>query len=333
MSVPAAYLSIILIWSTTPLAIQWSEAGDGFLFPLMARMAIGLVICVLLLGIFRVRMPWHRNAQLTYLAAGLGIFGTMLCVYWGARYISSGLIALLFGLTPIFTSIAATFWLEERSFTASKIIGTLLGLLGLAAIFGSGLTLGKHAVAGIVVVLAAVSMQSLSLVLVKRIGANIPAMAVTSGALMLIAPLFALCWAIFEGTLPLAVAPRASWSILYLGLFGSVLGFSFYFYVIKRMEAGQIALITLITPVSALLLGQFLNGEKIQAGIWIGGGLRFGRLAIASMADIVFRIKASIVRKMSAGKHTGRSQCKRPMLIHPTVDDGLRSVRVVLPCA
>lgn len=270
MSVPAAYLSIILIWSTTPLAIQWSAAGDGFLFPVMARMAIGLAICMLLLAILRLRMPWHREARMTYIAAGMGIFGTMICVYWGARYISSGLVALLFGLTPIFTSIAAVFWLDERGFSPSKIIGTLLGLLGLAAIFGSGLTLGEHAIAGIAVVLVAVVLQSLSLVWVKRIGANIPAMAVTSGALMIVAPLFLLSWAIFDGTLPLSVSPRASWSIIYLGVFGSVLGFNFYFYVIKRMEAGQIALITLITPVSALLLGQYLNGEKIQDGIWLG---------------------------------------------------------------
>ncbi|MFA6902185.1 MAG: DMT family transporter [Gallionellaceae bacterium] len=270
MSVPAAYLSIILIWSTTPLAIQWSASGNGFLFPVMARMAIGLAICVLLLGIFRIRMPWHRDARMTYLAAGLGILGTMLCVYWGARYISSGLIALLFGLTPIFTSIAAALWLDERNFTASKIVGTVLGLAGLATIFGSGLSLGEHAVAGMLVVLLAVMLQSLSLVWVKRIGATIPAMAVTSGALMLVAPALFVIWEIFDGVLPQTIAPRASWAIAYLGIFGSVLGFNFYFYVIKRMEAGQIALITLITPVSALLLGQMLNGEKIQAGVWAG---------------------------------------------------------------
>ncbi len=270
MSVPAAYLSIILIWSTTPLAIQWSSTGDGFLFPVMLRMVIGLAICVLMLPILKVKMPWHRDARNTYLAAGLGIFGTMLCVYWGARYISSGLIALLFGLTPIFTSIAAAFWLQERNFSAGKIIGTALGLIGLVAIFGSGLLLGEHAIAGILVVLLAVMLQSVSLVWVKRIGASIPAMAVTSGALMLVAPLLLLCWGIFDGHLPPSVSSRAGWSIVYLGIFGSVLGFNFYFYVIKRMEAGQIALITLITPVSALLLGQYLNGEKIQSGVWLG---------------------------------------------------------------
>jgi drug/metabolite transporter (DMT)-like permease len=270
MSVPAAYLSIILIWSTTPLAIQWSASGNGFLFPVMARMVIGLAICVILLGLFRIKMPWHRVARMTYLAAGLGIFGTMFCVYWGARYISSGLIALLFGLTPIFTSIAAQVWLGESSFTPGKVIGTLLGILGLATIFGSGLSLGEHAVAGITVVLLAVLLQSLSLVWVKRIGASLPAMAVTSGALMFVVPLFLLSWLLLDGVMPLTISSRASWAIAYLGVLGSVLGFNLYFYVIKRMEAGQIALITLITPVSALLLGQYLNGEDIQSGIWFG---------------------------------------------------------------
>jgi drug/metabolite transporter (DMT)-like permease len=299
MSVPAAYLSIILIWSTTPLAIQWSSTGDGFLFPVMARMVIGLAICIMLLGLLRVRMPWHHDARMTYLAAGLGIFGTMLCVYWGARYISSGLVALLFGLTPIFTSIAANFWLDERSFTTSKVIGTLLGLLGLAAIFGSGLSLGEHATAGILVVLIAVVLQSLSLVWVKRIGASIPAMAVTSGALMLVAPLLLLSWAIFGGTLPLSVTPRASWSIVYLGVFGSVLGFNFYFYVIKRMEAGQIALITLITPVSALLLGQFLNSEKIQSGIWLGAAC-----VLLGLISHQWQLLSSGLRRAVAEKYT-----------------------------
>ena len=122
----------------------------------------------------------------------------------------------------------------------------------------------------IAVVLLAVVLQSLSMVWVKRIGAAIPAMAVTSGALMVVAPALMIIWEIFDGVLPEHIAPRASWAIIYLGLFGSVLGFNFYFYVIKRMEAGQIALITLITPVCALFLGQLLNGEQIQTGIWLG---------------------------------------------------------------
>ena len=270
MSVQAAYLSVILIWSTTPLAIQWSTLGAGFLFALMVRMMIGVVICLLLLKFLKIRMPLHRQAHQTYLVAGVGIFGAMFCVYWGAQYIPSGLIALLFGLQPMVTSMAASVWLGERSFTPKKVFGMLLGLLGLVAIFGFGLVLGDHVWAGVSMVLVAVIVQSVSLVWVKRIGANLPALAVTSGALMLVVPLCAISWAIADGTLPLSLAPRAGWSIVYLGVFGSVIGFNLYFYLIKHLEAGQTALITLITPVCALLLGRLLNGEKIHVAILFG---------------------------------------------------------------
>jgi hypothetical protein len=57
MSVPAAYAAVILIWSTTPLAIQWSAAGAGYAFALMARMVIGVALALALMAAWRVGMP------------------------------------------------------------------------------------------------------------------------------------------------------------------------------------------------------------------------------------------------------------------------------------
>ena len=53
MSIPAAYLGIVLIWSTTPLAIQWSTQGTGFAFAVLARMLIGVIVAALLLAATR----------------------------------------------------------------------------------------------------------------------------------------------------------------------------------------------------------------------------------------------------------------------------------------
>ncbi len=60
---------------------------------------------------------------------------------------------------------------------------------------------------------------------------------------------------------------------MYLGVFGSVLGFVLYYHMIKHLDAGRIALITLITPVLALLLGHGLNSEAVLPQVWIGTGL------------------------------------------------------------
>ena len=53
MSVPAAYLAVILIWSTTPLAVKWSSEGPGFLFGALGRMALAAVLCVTLVTVLR----------------------------------------------------------------------------------------------------------------------------------------------------------------------------------------------------------------------------------------------------------------------------------------
>ena len=72
MSVPVAYIGIILIWSTTPLAIQWSGDGVGYLFGITSRMILGVVV-------------------------GLGLFFAMTSVYWSSQFIPSGWISVLFG--------------------------------------------------------------------------------------------------------------------------------------------------------------------------------------------------------------------------------------------
>ena len=59
-------------------------------------------------------------------------------------------------------------------------------------------------------------------------------------------------------------------SIGYLAVFGSVLGFIMYFYVLKHIDASRVALVTLLTPMLALLLGQSLNNESINPAVWVG---------------------------------------------------------------
>lgn len=281
MSVPAAYLGIILIWSTTPLAVQWSTQGTGFAFAVFARMALGLALAALLLAVWRVGFPLHARARRSYLAGGLGLFGAMTLVYWGARYIHSGLISVLFGLSPLMTGVLAAFWLGERALTPLRLAGMTLGLLGLATIFAQGEGAGgARAAQGLVALLLAVFVYSASLVWVKRIGDDSPPLATTAGTLAVSLPLFGLVWWATGSGMPAELPLRTGVAIAYLGVFGSVLGFALYYYVIRHMEAGHVSLITLVTPVLALLLGQALNGEEIGIRVWLGAALITGGLVL-----------------------------------------------------
>lgn len=270
MSLPAAFISVILIWSTTPLAIKWSALGMGSSFAVLSRMLVGALLCVALLVLLRVRFPLHSKAWLSYVASGLSMFGAMALTYWSAQYVSSGMISVLFGLSPLITSLGAALWLKEEAITPSKLGGMLLGVLGLALVFRGGLGLGHSAALGVAALLIAVMVQSLGLVWIKRIGDDSPPLATTLGSLLVALPLFFAAWWLADGHLPAAWPERALAATAYLGVFGSVLGFALYYYMIKHMEAGHIALITLVTPVLALLLGHGLNDEAVLPQVWFG---------------------------------------------------------------
>ncbi|MCZ4306737.1 DMT family transporter [Zoogloeaceae bacterium G21618-S1] len=281
MPVSLAYLGVILIWSTTPLAIQWSTEGTGFAFAVLSRMVIGVVIGAAILIAGRIRFPLHSKARQSYLVGGLGLLAGMGFTYWAARYVHSGLISVMFGLSPLVAGVMAALWLGERSLTRPRVIGAALGLLGLAVIFLHGGTRGgPHAMAGLGALLIAVVCYTSAMVWLKRIGDDSPPMATTVGTLSVSLPGFALLWWLTDGTLPESIPLRAGAAIVYLGVFGSVIGFALYYYCIRHMEASRVALITLMTPVLALLLGQALNGEETGPRLWAGTAMILAGLAI-----------------------------------------------------
>ena len=103
------------------------------------------------------------------------------------------------------------------------------------------------------------------------------------------APFFLGAWLLFGEGFKVDIPLHAGLSILYLAIVGSVFGFMMYFYVIKHMDATRVALITLVTPVLALVLGSALNGEAITQEVIYGTGLILSGLVSFQFADKAFR--------------------------------------------
>ena len=172
MSVPATYAFVVVIWSTTPLMIQWSSATMSPIESITLRMLISLAIMTVVAPAMGVRgLDLHKNWKL-YLAAGLGICPAMPLVYMGAQYIPSGLVSVLFGLSPFFVGLLSGVLLGDTNMTLGRYIALAVATTGLAVIFIDGKDLGSDAYIGIVMLLLAVMVFAISSIYVKRFSSD-----------------------------------------------------------------------------------------------------------------------------------------------------------------
>lgn len=295
MSVPISYLSVILIWSTTPLAIQWSGNDVGFQFGVAARMSIGLIALLVLLKVMKIRFPWHKKARRIYLISGITLYIAMSFVYWGAQQIPSGWISVVFGLSPVFTSVLASLLLKDSQLSSMRITGMLLGLVGLIVVFIEGVSISSYAMFGIAATVIAASSQSIGSVLIKQQQPDFHPVAITAGSITIALPLFYLnC--VVAGGWPETIPLRSALSILYLGIIGSAIGFPLYFYLLKKLAPERVAIVTLITPITALLLGSFLNGEIISSKVWSGTTLILAGLTLYEYGKYIPHVKKWKIR-------------------------------------
>ena len=294
MLIRPAYIGIVLIWSTTPLAVQWSSVGGGYAFGLMMRMLIGLAVLYLLFSFLQKPFARTRTALTVYGLSGFGIYASMFLVYWGAQYIPSGWIAVVFGLSPIVTGVLSAFLLVESGLTIFRLLGIFTALIGLMVIFNIGSQMSINAIWGLMAVLLSTITHSLSAVLIKRVDAPLTGMEATLGGLALATPLLAMNWILFSDPFESASVPERTWfAIAYLGIIATAFGFSLYYYVLRNMDAVRVSTITLVTPVTALLLGKFLNNEPLTASILFGASL-------VTMGLAVFQFEKFFSRRLSS---------------------------------
>lgn len=295
MSVPISYLTVILIWSTTPLAIQWSGNDVGFQIGVAARMFIGLIALGLLLRVMKIELPWHKKARRIYLISGLSLYVAMSFVYWAAQHIPSGWISVIFGLSPIITSVLAKLILKDSHLSGTRLAGMLLGFTGLLIVFYEGMSISTAAFLGIVAVVISASSQSLGSVLLKHQEPDFHPIAITAGSIAVAFPLFLLnCFVV--GSWPETFPAKSILSIVYLGIIGSAIGFPIYFYLLKNMKPERVAIITLITPITALLLGSYLNDEIISSKVWTGTAMILAGLTIYEYGKYLPHVKKWKVR-------------------------------------
>lgn len=281
-----AYGVLVLIWSTTPLAVVLSLRELNPIWSLSVRFILAIAIARIILWCIGEPLPLDKAAIRCYFAGTLGLFWAMLFTYLGAQYLPSGLISLIFGLSPLFAGLVGHF--SDAKLSRLQWVGMALSTLGLIGIFGS-VHMHTGMLKGMIYVLIGVMAYVGSIYWLRYEKANLHPLAQTTGSLalstiglMILLPFF---WALRPTHVPDQTSLLA---ILYSATFSSIAAMMCYFYLIKRMQPSTLSLATVITPVLALILGSWLNDEHISQVMLCGIGIVLSGLIIYFAEDLFF---------------------------------------------
>ena len=302
----AAYLIVVAVWATTPLGIKWSGEAMAPLAAAGVRMGIAALLGLMWLRWKRQPLPLHRQARLSYLAALPGIFGAMGCSYVASTYLPSGLISVIFGLAPLLSGLMMQVLPGSVRLNAWHWSACIMGLFGLMLVFDDSLALmvasgdmGERGI-GVLWMLTAVTLFAGSGITVQRVGAGLKPMQQTVGGLLLSLPCYAIAMVLAGQDLSWNGDVRGLSAIVYLAVFGSLLGFYSYFQILARLPAATVALVTLITPVLALSLGSLFNGERLGGMVLLGALLIVIALGLFMLGDHQVRRTLKVIPKGEA---------------------------------
>ncbi|MGH1440524.1 MAG: DMT family transporter [Cellvibrionaceae bacterium] len=279
-----AYITLIVIWSTTPLAVKWSAMDVSFAGAIFWRILLSAILAVAVLKVRGERLFIKPGVWRFYCITAAGIAPNFLLVYWASLWISSGLISVMFSLTPFLMGILSYVWLGKNVFTARRIIALCFAVLGLIAIFSDQfLVMGDKGAYGIAAMLLSILSFAFSSTWLQKTGASIPVLQTTTGGLCFSVPPLALCWWIFDGELPLDMSFQGGMSILYLSIAGSLVGFFLYYFLLHRITATVVSTVGMISPVFALALGSLLAGEDLSVRLIFGAAMVLSGVALYHM--------------------------------------------------
>ena len=264
----AAFATIYLVWGTTYLAI----AVVVRTLPPFASGAIRFGIAAsLMYALLRLRgarplagVHWPTAAIAGVLLSGIGNG----FVIWGQQTVPSGIAALLVAALPLWIMFFDTVGFARRRPGIKDLIGSVIGLAGVVLIVAQTRRFdGAGAFLPTLMILIATFAWAIG-TLVQRHGVKPGQLGAFACAQMAAGAVFqALCalplgeWSALQTS---DFTPHAIAALLYLAIFGSIIAFSAYLWLVTKVPVSAVATYSLVNPVVAMALGTWLLGERIE---------------------------------------------------------------------
>jgi drug/metabolite transporter (DMT)-like permease len=274
----AAFAAIYTVWGSTYLAIRFGvETIPPFLMAAMRFVIAGSLLYpwARLRGAQRpTRIEWRSAAIIGTLLLFLGNGG----VTWSEQRVPSGIAALLVSTVPIWIVLLDWLWHGATRPRPGVIVGLLVGFVGVSMLIGTDQLFGHNRIDlwGVAVLfVATVSWAVGSLYSRKAILPSSPLLATSMEMLAAGAVLFVVAGLSgeFQQFHPSLVATRSWLSVGYLSVFGSIVGFSAYVWLLRVAHASRVATYAYVNPVIAIFLGWAFAGEEFTLQMLLAGAV------------------------------------------------------------
>ena len=247
----------------------------------LLRVALAAMILLPVLRAYQIRFPVGLSGWKPFFAIALlnNVLPFSLIVI-GQTYIPSGLASILNATTPLFTVVVMAAAGDEK-LHARRVVGVVTGLIGVIILHGQdlhgqdlhgqdpGFQNGEGV--GILLCLAAAFSYGLSALYARRKLSNSPPLATATFQLLASALMMTIVAAVFERPWQLPMPGVTTWlAMIGLAALSTALAYIVFFQVLRRSGSTNVMLVTLLIPVTAILLGYLVLGESISLREIIG---------------------------------------------------------------
>ena len=279
------FILLGFLWGSSYLFIKIGVDAGLQPFTLVSlRLLIGLALLVAVVAIARESLP--RDPKTYGHLVVMGFFSVALpfmLITWAELSVDSSLAAVLTGAVPLFVIPFAALILRDERITLNKIIGILIGLVGVAIVVGfdPASLVGDELVAELALIGAAAS-YAVGGVYARRnvhgLRPMIPALfQVTFGLVMVGIPAILL-----EGPIRFDIRPEALFAVIWLGLLGSGAAYLVFFRLLGHWGATRTSLVAYLLPIWGILLGALALAEPVDARLILGTALVIGGIALVN---------------------------------------------------
>lgn len=234
-----------------------------------------LLLAVIFLSIYSITMKyqWPRDAKTWFQMGVMGLLNNILpfsLIIWGQQYIDSGLASILNATTPIFSVILTYFFVTSETLTTNRLVGTIIGWIGVANLIGFEALKGINAnFFAQIAILGAAFCYASAAIYGKRIKGYKPS--VISSGMLFIATLIISPYAlIYQGLPEFHFSSPGFISMTVLAIFCTALAYLIYFNVLATAGPNNLLLVTFLIPIGAVTIGTLVLHERLTWNAIVG---------------------------------------------------------------